>query len=530
MPFRTSFDVHADGCRVVDVAVRPGSGRAPRLGSGQATERADVHVRAFVPDVAVAGGSDLTSALTGLRRDKKLATDACVTIWGLRSSYQFLRLPPAKDADLDALAAREARKEIAPLEVDGAGACVAIMVGPDVQVGTHRRREVSLIAVSESDVQRRIQPIIDAGFVVSRVVTPAIALTAIGRSCHDLVPGSTMVFVALTSRATCVAIVRDGLLLFAREIAWGHAEVAQEPLDTRLAAELRRSILFFRQTFRSSVDGVVLCGDAANLRALTTPVAAALGIPVQTLDSLNGIDADRVPEPADTFRADVAALRLAIAAGAEPTTRANLLPAAITNARDSRTTLIRAIAAAAAGVLIVAGWYALVGSSSGGTSEVRDLERRIAVLEPQSASRTELRRTSSMTALREAALLAFESQGPRLARLLELLSHETPGEIALTTIDVQADGGYWRMNIQGLAVTRDVAAGQGAVNRLLLRLSESPLVGPAVQPPSFRLLTGAPAGRAGASGAARPIPDGMRPVTPAGMTGVEFAMQFRMPR
>ena len=519
MSSRTSFELHADGCRLVEVGVRS----IPR-GSGQAASgpSEDVRVHAFVPDVSVADGSDLTATLAQLRRDQKLAADACVTIWGLRSSYQFLRLPPAKDADLDALAAREARKEIAPLEVDGAGACVAIMVGPDVQVGSHRRREVSLVAASESDVRRRIQPITDAGFVVSRVVTPAVALTAIGRSCNDLVPGSTMVYVALAARATCVAIVRDGLLLFAREIAWGHAEVAQDPLDTRLAAELRRSILFFRQTFRSSVDGVVLCGDAANLRALTTPVAAALGIPVQTLDSLNGIDADRVPEPAETFRADVASLRLAIAAGAEATTYANLLPASIRDARASRTTTIRAVAALAAGVLIVAGWYALVSSSSGGSSEVRDLERRIAILEPQLANRTELRRTSSMTALREAALFSFESQGPRLARVLEILSRDTPGEIALTAIDVQADGGYWRTNIQGLAVTRDVAAGQGAVNRLLLRLSESPLVGPAVQPPSFRLVTGAPAERAAAAGEPRPIPDGM--------SGVEFTMQFKVPR
>src|SRR5688572_23983825 len=134
MPARTSFELHTDGCRIVDVDVRP-----PRLGSGQATP-GDVHVRAFVPnlprDEHRRRSSDLTASLRQVRKDHKLAKDACVTIWGLRSSYQFLRLPPAKDSDLDALAAREARHEIAPLEVDGAGACVALMVGPDVQVGT----------------------------------------------------------------------------------------------------------------------------------------------------------------------------------------------------------------------------------------------------------------------------------------------------------------------------------------------------------------------------------------------------------
>jgi Tfp pilus assembly PilM family ATPase len=511
MASRTSIELHTDGCRVVDVDVR----QAPA---------SDVRVRAFVANLPWGENrrrsSDIAAALAQLRKDHTLATDACVTIWGLRSSYQFLRLPPAKDSDLDALARREARTDIAPLETDGAGACVAIMVGPDVQVGTHRRREVSLIAASEADVRRQIQPISDAGFVVRRVVTPAIALTAVARSSPDIAAGSTMAYVALGARATCVAIVRDGVLLFSREIPWGHSEGGAEPIETRLAAEVRRSILFFRQTFRAGVDGVVLCGDAPSLRALTSPMGTALSVPVQTLDSLTGIDADRIPEPADVFRADVASLRMAIAAGAEALSYANLLPESIREARDTRTTTLRSVVALAAGILLVIGWYAMVASSSSASesSEVRDLERRIAVLEPQSANLAGLRRASTLAGLRGAALSAFDSQGPRLARILDLLSQSTSDEIALTAIDVQTDGGFWRTNIQGIAVTRDAAAGQSAVNRLLQRLSESPLVGPVVQPPSLRLLSGAQS----AAAERRPIPDGM--------TGVEFALHFRVPR
>jgi hypothetical protein len=176
--------------------------------------------------------------------------------------------------------------------------------------------------------------------------------------------------------------------------------------------------------------------------------------------------------------------------------------------------------ALAAGILLVIGWYAMVASSSSATesSEVRDLERRIAVLEPQSANLAGLRRASTLAGLRGAALSAFDSQGPRLARILDLLSQSTSDEIALTAIDVQSDGGFWRTNIQGIAVTRDVAAGQSAVNRLLQRLGESPLVGPVVQPPSLRLLSGAQS----AAAERRPIPDDM--------TGVEFALQFKVPR
>jgi Tfp pilus assembly PilM family ATPase len=523
MSARTSIELHADGCRIVEVEVR-----APRLHAE--VQSSDVRVRKFVPnlprDEHRRRSSDLAAALSQIRKDHKLATDACVTIWGLSSAHQFLRLPPAKDSDLDALARREARNEIAPLETDGAGACVAMMIGPDVLVGTHRRREVSVIAVSEADVRRQIQPVTEAGFVVGRVVTPAIALTAVARSHTDRLPGSTRAYVALGAHATCVAIVRDGLLLFVREIAWGYAHTEHEPVETRLASELRRSILFFRQTFRSNVEGVVLCGDVPNLRALTAPVGTGLDLPIQTLDSLSGIDAERVPEPADAFRAEVASLRMAIAAGAEASTHANLLPTAISESRETRATMMRSVAALAAGVLVVFGWYAMVASSSSNTSEVHTLEQRIALLEPQSANLAGLRRASTAAALRGAALAAFNSQGPRLAHILDLLSQSTSDDIALTAIDVQADAGFWRTDIKGHAVTPDLAAGQSAVNRLLQRLSESPLVGPVVQPPSFRLISG----EQSTTAERRPIPEGMTPVMPAGMTGVEFAMQFRVPR
>jgi Tfp pilus assembly PilM family ATPase/Tfp pilus assembly protein PilN len=514
MSTRTSFELHADGCRLVDVYARPG-------GRGSSTT-GDVRVRTFVSNIPGEDGPALTATLTQLRHDRKLRSEACVTIWGLRSSYQFLRLPPAQDADLEGLATREARKEIAPLEVDGAGACVALMVGADVQVGTHRRREVSVVAVSEADVRRRIQPITDAGFLVSRVVTPAIALTSVARSCKDVVAGTTVAYVALGSRATCVAIVRDGLLLFAREMPWGHGEVGHEPIETRLASELRRSILFFRQTFRSAVDGVVLCGDMSNMRALTAPVGDALGVPVQTLDSLTGIDAEHVPEPADSFRADVAALRLAIAAGAEPLSHANLLPAAIRKSRNARAEMTRIAAAVVAGVLVVAGWSAMARSASGGPSEITALQQRLAILEPQSVHLAELRRAFTVATLRQAALAALGSQGPRLARLLEELSRSTPDEIALTAINVQADGAHWRTTVEGLAVAQDVSGGQNAVNRLLARLADSPFVGPAAQPPSFRLVSGGTDARVGEMSDARSIPDGM--------SGVAFAVQFKVPK
>jgi len=110
MSTRTSFQLHADGCRVAEVHVRPsGRGSSPTAlsaskGAALSLSKADVRVSAFVPNVPGADGPELAGVLARLRQDRTLASEACATIWGLRSSYQFLRLPLAKDSDLRALA------------------------------------------------------------------------------------------------------------------------------------------------------------------------------------------------------------------------------------------------------------------------------------------------------------------------------------------------------------------------------------------------------------------------------------------
>ena len=211
MPNRTGFDLHPDQCRVVDVHVR-----TTRSGvSG------DVRVKAFALLPEGRMSPSLSAELRRLRQEQRLAREAWVTIWGLRSIHQFLRLPPAANSDLEALSLREARRDLSTLESEAGRASVALMIGADVHVGTHRRREVSLTAVPEDEITRHIQPLIDAGFNVCGVSTPAMALAAVARHHGRAMPGTTGAYVALESNAMCVAIIRDGVLLFSREIPWG---------------------------------------------------------------------------------------------------------------------------------------------------------------------------------------------------------------------------------------------------------------------------------------------------------------------
>lgn len=521
MATRTSFELYPGGCRMVEVELPSRRGRT--------ATPTDVRVKDFLTEIP--GGDDaiaLADFLSRYRQERKSGRDAWVTVWGLQTAHQFLRLPPAKPGDLEVLAAREARKDIAPLEKEGDRASVAIIVGAEVPVGSQRRREVSLVAASSTELRRRIQPFVDAGFVVDGVLTPALALTAIARSQRGILPGVAAAYVALTSRATCLAIIRDGVLLFVREMAWGHqgdaGATAHDELGARLASEVRRSVLFFKQTFRASVDAVVLCGDMPQLRVLTGPLGEALTVPVQTLDSLVGIDAAAVPEPAEAFRSNVAALRLAIAVGADPAPPANLLPSNIRVSRQARAEVIRLGAAAAASVAIIMGAFVFAQrSASGYERERQESEQQIAQLEPEARKLDELRQSITVATAQRAALESFDSQGPRFARFLEALSQAMPDEIVLTGITAEANGLHWRATVNGIALTEAAASGQGTVNALIKSLTDSPYVGAPVQPPSLRVVSGTGGTTAGAAGEPRIA-------IPEGMSGVEFVLQFELPK
>jgi hypothetical protein len=366
MSVHTSFELHVDRCRIVEVHTLSERGRVPAD---------DVHVRSFIASLPDGPRSaDFAASLRRLREERRLARQAIVTMWGVRSTHRFLHLADAPDVELRAHAVRDAADDIALLEADGVPARVTVTVRRDVSVGAGTDHGISLTAASATEIERRLEPLRDAGFDIIRVITPAMALSAVARARVDTVPGETSMYVALAPHATCVAIVSDGLVQLAREIQWGHADgqgEQAEPFDRRLAAELRRSLLFFRQRFRSSADRIVLCGDIDNLRSVSGTLGAVSGLPVETLDSLSGIDASALPEPADEFRAHIAALRLAIAAGAEPPPYPNLQPEKERSVGHARTLTWSLAGGLAAALVLVGVWYG-VRRWSGPSTQPRD--------------------------------------------------------------------------------------------------------------------------------------------------------------
>lgn len=491
MANRTGIELLPRVCRIVEARTRT---RAQGGGASPASPR----VRVFheIP-YSTADPESLTAELRKVM--KGLERRAAVAVWDLRSTHQALLLPPAAPADLAAMARREARP--------ASGNAPSGPLADGIVEGELRddgRREVGYVSVPSEEVRARLQPLVDAGFIVEATVTPALAHAMIVRQRRASTPGAVTTVLSVNAHATAMTVVRGGVVLFARELTWGYETERLDDSRTvpagaafaaRVASELRRSLVYLRQSHKVDVGRILVCGDVPDMRTLTGPLMNELTSDVETLDVADDVDLSRLPEPSDRFHSRVGAWRtaLALAAAAAPLTRLE--------ARDAKrfqfgSPLARRVGiAAAAGLLITAaGWGALAYLSASAAADQQRLRRAVAALEPELERHDDARRGAVLAEARQAAMRAFASQGPRLARVLEAVSRATPADISLTAFTVEPGVGSWRITAEGQAEGANAAAAQATFNQFLKTLGSSPLLGHPVTPPSLRIHTADPVG------------------------------------
>jgi hypothetical protein len=522
MPARVGIEVSAGRCRVVEVDVRPRK-------AGQAAGE-PVRVRRFHTfDWDTSDPASLTAGLKGARTLHHLHRHVWVTLWNVPGVFRFLQLPPASPLHLEAIARRESGEELARWGSLPGDSATGIILGETADDADGRpRREVAFAAASTPDIRTRLAPIVAAGFTVDGVLTPALALVSLARLVPAGSPGAAVAYLALGAEASSLVILRNGLPLFAREMPWGyqgHARrVDREALANRLASELRRSFLFFKQTFRTGIDLLLTCGDYRELRSLTAPLIAALDVEIETLDSPAGIDLTSLPAPDQRFREELAGLRLAWAAAADPEPPVNLLPPDIRLSRDRRRQTLRLGAGLAAGLVVGAALY-LPADRDARQKEARvqELRQALARMEPLAREREQARQTSFLGAAQKAALASLGGHGPRLGRALEHIAAAAPPELSLTSLTIRSEGASWQASIGGLAVADNPAAGQAAVNSFLRMVAGSPYFEEPIAPPALRVIS---ATRTGSTSAEKSV----RTEIPDGKSGVVFTIEFPLPR
>ena len=304
MRTRIGIELTAVACRVVEVADHRWIRRGPA---------GDSVVRSF--GVWPALGADAAAVLAPLR-----GKAVSVVVWGAPSEHHQLEVT---------LGSYEAMRGEALRMLDGAGVSTRGAWADIAPAGPadRGRRPVIVTAASASAITAAVQPLLDAGIRVRAAITPAAALAGIARSRRaNSVPDAIEAYIALEETATCVALIRGGVLLAARDLPWGFLEEYGNGTEPRrredIAVRLGDDLADFFSAYEDAgrVGQVCICGGLPELRSTTLPLMERFDVEVETLDSLFRIDPGSLPEPADEFRERAPELRLAWAAAADWTT------------------------------------------------------------------------------------------------------------------------------------------------------------------------------------------------------------------
>ncbi|HUP41114.1 MAG TPA: hypothetical protein VM115_13405 [Vicinamibacterales bacterium] len=439
---------------------------------------------------------DNTEALTAeLKALSSFSRRAWVNLWDVRSSHQYLLLPSASDAELEA---RARRHGASVLGMNDLAVTVATSIGATRgEPGHHPKREVSFFAAGSDDIRARLRPIVEAGFIVEGVTTPCGALWSQARMRRPSLPGEVHAHVALGVSQSALGIFADGALLYARDLDWGYAAPSlgapvaldRHLLADRLSMELRRSFLYLKQYWEQDVSQVLLCGDMPDIRSLTAPLIYRLNIEVDTLDTLDGIDTATLPEG---FAERAPTLRLASSIAVEPPP-VNLLPVEVTAIRTNKIGQ-RIIVLGSAAAVVVGAFLSGQANAHRITAE-RELDR---VRGEISATRAEVVAADDSGAggsermLRD-ALDAMDAQGPAMARVLEAIGSAAPPGVKVTTLRAEQDRDHWNLTFDAFAAGANESAAREVADRFLRTLDQSPMFDERLQPPTRRFVA-APGG------------------------------------
>ena len=154
-----------------------------------------------------------------------------------------------------------------------------------------------MTTAAASAMAAAVQPLVDAGVRVRAAITPAAALAGIARSRRaNSIPDVIEAYIALEETATCVALIRGGALMAARDLPWGFLEEHGTGTEPRrredIAARLGDDLADFFAVYEDAgrVGQVCICGGLPELRSTTLPLMERFDVEVETLDSLFGID------------------------------------------------------------------------------------------------------------------------------------------------------------------------------------------------------------------------------------------------
>ena len=336
MPVRLGIELSPVSCRFVELD------SSPAVGGAESPAR----VRSF-------GRLSRGGVGTLHQLSKFQGQPATAVVWGLQADHRYAVVPHGSFRRMR----RDAVTGMQSSGVETRGRVADIFAAPRAKGAPTRSVVVALAATP--GLVAATQWLSAQGVRVQSIVTPALALMSLARLRGAFsVPDHIEAYVALEETTTAVALVRNGLLLAASELAWGYQNdrgvtLSRDEIARRLTDEIER-FLAARAARPDVLAQVCICGGLPDLRSMAIRLMEQLDVEVEPLDSLFGIDTIHLPEPQHEFRERAADLRLAWAAAADWPAPVNLLRER--KRRVTKTILTRAAVAAGVATGVGVAW------------------------------------------------------------------------------------------------------------------------------------------------------------------------------
>ena len=252
------------------------------------------------------------------------ARQAIVAFNGPNVEHKLLQLPPLSGREMEFVMAREARKVTATKNM--LWTYTALESREEVGI---RKTQVLLVTTEAENIKSVQDMFANAKFKVIQVTTTAESLVNLLDNTGVRKKDAVKCIVHLGGNRSQMLFVREGALLLSRDIQLDYSDISQEEQTNRFLTELKRSSLFFRQSFpQANIDEILFSGDSKLLGSVSIAAKQEFGVETGMLRCDDLIDTTGLRGDWDTLRFNLPALSVALGAAWRkiPGEGINLLP------------------------------------------------------------------------------------------------------------------------------------------------------------------------------------------------------------
>ncbi len=248
---------------------------------------------------------ELSNSIRSLAVESKIsAKEVTISISGPHVIVRSISMPKMKDEDLRSAIKFEAEKFI-PFNINDCVVDFQVLAKDDGE----NKLNIMLVAAKKEYIIERVKLVEEAGFAVTLVDVDCFALTnAFLRNSPTLEPDHTFALLNIGATFTNLAIIRGGLISFARDVAIVGNDTSAKFSLSNLMDEVKLSFDYHENQSGRAIDEICISGGGTALTGLEDAFQEVFGSkprlwnPLEFLDASSaGIDAKMLEELKSSF-------------------------------------------------------------------------------------------------------------------------------------------------------------------------------------------------------------------------------------